>query len=312
MFLIAGESLIDLVHQSDGSYRPFPGGAPYNFARALALQGVASCYLNAFSGDAFGILLGETLARSGAGHRGMTSDKPTSLALVSTDAQGHPRYSFYRDSVADRALGIPDIVRMAGQPPLGFHTGALALVPPDNLVAMGALEYFRDQGIPCTVDINLRPPVARSQGVDLQHYRDAALAAARLAHVVKLSDEDLLGLGITQSSDDFADSLLHQGCRLVLLTLGASGAWVYSAHSRHFQPAETLRVVDTVGAGDAFFAGFIAALHRAGLWSGILLTLPGPDALVQALRHASACAAINIEREGCQPPTWEEASQRYN
>ena len=66
MFVIAGEALIDFIGTPDGSYRPVAGGAPYNFARALALQGVAAGYANALSTDNFGMLLRESLISAGA------------------------------------------------------------------------------------------------------------------------------------------------------------------------------------------------------------------------------------------------------
>src|SRR6185369_4493075 len=144
MFLIAGEALIDMVATPEGTYRPVPGGAPFNFARALALQDIDAGYLNPFSEDAFGALLKRTLQDSGALHLGHTSRRPTSLALVTTDHEGHPHYSFYRADVADRdfdeaAIDSVDAGRIAG-----FHTGALALVPPDHERVLRAARSFRE------------------------------------------------------------------------------------------------------------------------------------------------------------------------
>ncbi len=308
MFLVAGESLIDLVATGDGTYLPVPGGAPYNFARALALQGIPASYLNPFSEDAFGSWLKATLETSGATHSGRSSRKPTSLALVTTDTQGHPHYSFYREGVADRDLDLAAITHAPSAGLLGFHTGALALLPPDHRVAIGAMRHFRAQGVLCTVDVNLRPQVAHSLGVEQSRYREAALDVASLADVVKLSDEDLQGLGVTDSPEVFAGTLIERGCKLVVFTFGASGARVMSAQHQIFQRAHPVHIVDTVGAGDAFFAGFIASLCRQGALEQLLDHPPLAEVLEQALRHASACAAINIGRKGCQPPTWDEAT----
>ena len=81
MFLIAGEALIDMVNTPEGTYRPVPGGAPFNFARALALQDIGAGYLNPFSDDAFGALLKRTLEDSGALHLGHISHRPTGLRM---------------------------------------------------------------------------------------------------------------------------------------------------------------------------------------------------------------------------------------
>jgi len=309
MYLVAGESLIDLVATEDGTYVPVPGGAPYNFARALALQAIPATYLNPFSEDAFGALLSATLQASGAMHSARVSNKPTSLALVTTSDEGHPHYSFYREGVADRELDLSALTSVPTSGLVGFHTGALALVPPDHQVAIEAMRYFRAQGILCTIDVNMRPQVARSLGVDQSLYRAAVLEIAGMADVVKLSDEDLVGLGVSESPEVFARALLNRSCKLVVFTFGASGARAISTEHQAFQPAHRVQMVDTVGAGDCFFAGFIASLHRQGTLKKMLAHAPLAVVLEKALRHASVCAAINIERKGCQPPTWQEAMQ---
>ena len=307
MYVVAGESLIDLVARADGSYQPVPGGGPYNFARALALQGIPTGYANPFSNDAFGGLLQRTLQAAGAQHLGQISSKPTALALVSTDARGQPQYSFYREGVADRTIDAAALLGSISADTLGFHTGALALVPPDDAGMMQIVRHCRAQGVLCTVDVNMRPQIAQTLGISASRYRDAALAVLTSAHVAKVSDEDLHHLGFSGAPQVAARALLERGCKLVVLTLGADGAWALSADAQVFEAAQKVETVDTVGAGDCFFAGFIASLRHQGALAAPHERAPGAGVLVQALRHAAICAAINIGRKGCDPPTWEEA-----
>jgi len=307
MYVVAGESLIDLVVRADGSYQPVPGGGPYNFARALALQGIPTGYANPFSHDAFGGLLQRTLQAAGAQHLGQISSKPTALALVSTDARGQPQYSFYREGVADRTIDAAALLGSISADTLGFHTGALALVPPDDAGMMQIVRHCRAQGVLCTVDVNMRPQIAQTLGISASRYRDAALAVLTSAHVAKVSDEDLHHLGFSGAPQVAARALLERGCKLVVLTLGADGAWALSADAQVFEAAPKVETVDTVGAGDCFFAGFIASLRHQGALAALHERAPGAGVLVQALRHAAICAAINIGRKGCDPPTWDEA-----
>ena len=137
----------------------------------------------------------------------------------------------------------------------------------------------------------------------------AALAAARAADIVKVSDEDLRNLGFAQPLDG-ARALLSGNGKLVVLTLGSRGAWALGSSVEAFQAALPVTPIDSVGAGDCFFAGFIVALQRAGALRNIASAFPARAQLQQALKHASACAAINLMRKGCAPPTWDEA-QRY-
>ena len=309
MFVIAGEALIDFIATDVSSFRPVAGGAPFNFARALALQGVATGYANPLSSDNFGTLLNSSLTSSGAIHLGPIVAQPTSLAIVSKSADGQPSYQFYRDGVADRALALQQLTRYFTSTTLGFHSGGLALVPPDHELIVRAIESACDKGILCTLDVNMRMRVAHSMSVAPNVYRDAARAAMAGADIVKVSDEDLRHLDLTGAPNDSARTLLGENCKLIVLTLGASGAWALSADDEIFLPAEVVTVVDTVGAGDCFFAGFVVSLIHDHEFKTLRRQAPARSILERALRHATRCAAINITREGCQPPTWAEASQ---
>ena len=306
MFVIAGEALIDLFATPDGMFRPAAGGAPYNFARALALQGEQVSYVNPISRDAFGRMLKHNLLESGASHLGADSSKVTSLAVVYADEKGQPSYGFYREGVADRALD-PNTLRAALAGAILFHTGGLALVPPDDQSIVDALAHCVSRGVVRSVDVNMRPQVAASMGIAIGDYRAAALRAIGAADIVKVSDEDLLHLGYDGDIPEAARDLLRRGARLVVATSGDAGAWVFTPDNQCFQPAYSVTVADTVGAGDCFFAGFIAALQRANALTSLKETPPKIAILAQALRHGAACAAINVARVGCQPPSWNEA-----
>lgn len=308
MFAVAGEALIDFIAAADGRYRPLAGGAPFNFSRALALQGVAATYLNPISSDSMGTLLRDTLVASGVHLCGETVVRPTSLALVATSLSGQPSYQFYREGVADRALDLQQIMAQFTSEIRGFHSGGLALVPPDHETILQAQQAAMARGIVCTLDVNMRPRVAESMGLSQPAYVDAARAAIRGAHIVKVSDEDLLHLGFSDAPNAAARSLLSDTCKIIVVTLGEKGAWLLTADNEIFQVAESVDVVDTVGAGDCFFAGFIAALVRNNGFDALPNRMPETATLESALRHGIRCASINITRAGCQPPTWDEVA----
>ncbi len=306
MFVAAGESLIDLVVQPDGRYFPAPGGAPFNFACAMALQGVPTGYLNPLSTDAFGRLLLATLTRAGAVPLGPEVTAPTSLAVVNTDAQGLPSYGFYRTGIADRAIDARQLEARLPPDAIALHTGGLALVPPDDAVIREVMRQMRAKGLPCTLDVNARPAVMASLGIAPDAYRAAVLDTAALATVVKVSDEDLTHLGFDGDVRESAATFLDRGSALVVLTLGERGAVAIAPGLILEQPAARVRVVDSVGAGDCFFAGFLAHLLRHDAMRSVVAGQASADTVRPALTHATACAAINLQRQGCQPATWDE------
>ena len=313
---IAGEALIDLIAREDGSYQPCLGGAVYNLARAVARQGVGTLYLNPFSGDRFGRALREQMLLDGVC---LAQPEPvsqvTSLAVVSVSAEGQPDYAFYREGVADRQLSFEGL-QADVQAQTGIElvcTGGLALDARDAHIYLPWLRAQRAAGRCVVVDANLRPSVMP----DLAAYRQHVQKVLAQAHLIKVSDEDLMHLGLPGRSPlAQARALLGRVPALCLvLTLGAEGAWLLGSGGQAWfaREADALAVVDTVGAGDSFLAGLLAALLRglpaSGGPSGLLQRLQslGPDEAPGILRHALACASLCVQQRGCVPPAWAEA-----
>lgn len=313
MIATIGEALIDLIEQPDGSFRACLGGSVCNFTLGLARQGVPVAYLNPLSTDRFGTQFEALLAGNGV-HLSAPEKSacPTSLAVVGLDARGIPAYAFYRDSVADRDVDAAQLVASFPSEMTLLHTGGLALVPDDDYKSVMVMRAAVERDALTSVDVNLRPVAVKDMG----RYREGVMQAMREAHLVKVSDEDLGHLGLGDLSlAELGKVLFHDHhhasrTQLVALTLGSRGA-VLLARSAHTQmPAPAgIDVVDTVGAGDCFHAGLVAYLHRAGMLASVdALSDIDADCLEFALRHAIACASLNIMRSGCQPPTWEEAA----
>lgn len=305
----AGEALVDLVGRPDGALLPHAGGAVYNLARALALQGVATLYLNALSADRFGRWLARELDAAGVGlARPEPVTEPTSLALVALDAAGKAQYSFYREGVADR-VGDAQALIAATQRHETLRlacTGCLALLPEDSARYPGWLRDCRRRGLAVAVDANLRPAVARDEAA----YRANVRGALALADIIKVSDDDLaLLMPETEDPQHAAVRLFGLGpAQWVALTRGAQGATLMARDGRQVQLRETseLQVADTVGAGDCFFAGLLAALVQQPA-SAAPLELDGP-AMQRALAQAVASASLCVQRPGCAPPTAAEVS----
>lgn len=137
------------------------------------------------------------------------------------------------------------------------HTGSLMVAPPDAPKLLSVLETLAAAGWTVSVDLNMRAYA----WPDLQAYRRQACAVAEHAHWLKVSDEDLQVLGITGSPVDAAASLLSNARRR-WCSQGARGAWCLTHGQRLHHCAPKVAVVDTVGAGDCFWAAFLVALRH--------------------------------------------------
>lgn len=312
-FVAAGEALIDLIQQPDGRYEACLGGSVFNFCIALARLRVPIAYANPLSRDPFGRRFAQRLVDDGVRMLSATpDDAPTSLAVVSLDAQGKPSYSFHRAHVADRRIDVEALLPQLAEA-AGVHIGGLALVPEDVARYILIAQAVTAAGGVVSVDANLRPAVVP----DAARYAEGVMQALAHGHLVKASDEDLLHLGLVNDAEDgqalvaAARSLLQRpgvATRIVALTRGAQGADLITRNLHlRAMPPDGLVVQDTVGAGDCFMAGLVAGLHAAGVLKPAELDSAPHAALESALKLAVAGASIDVTRVGCDPAQWEEA-----
>lgn len=303
----AGEALFDLIEGADGRLLPCPGGAVYNLTRALGAQGVNTLYLNPLSQDRLGRQLARGLAEAGVTlAQPQALPHPTSLALASLDAAGKAHYSFYREGVADRQISAQSMtLACASSPRLQVvATGCLALMADDADRYQPWLSVQRRAGRLVVVDANLRLSATPHPGA----YRQAVMAALQHAHLIKVSDDDLVALDLPGAGPmDQAWALLERTqADWLALTLGPAGACLLQRDGavHHARDPLPVAVVDTVGAGDCFLAGLLAALLATppgdtGGRHRLLNFAQAPQVLGQAVASASLCVA----QAGCVPPS---------
>ena len=312
----AGEALIDLIEDADGRLRPCAGGAVYNATRALALQGVGTLYLDPLSNDRFARLLANGIHQVGAVlAQPDPVASPTSLAVVGLDGEGKASYSFYREGVADRQVNARQMEQDC-EPHSELRivaTGCLALVADDQPKYLPWLRSQRQAGRFVVVDANLRPAIV----ADMAAYRASVRAALGQAHLIKVSDDDLITLGMTdlQPLANARTLLAETQATWLALTLGARGAMLLHRDGRAWHATETapVQVADTVGAGDCFLAGLLVALlNRPSFKTANRvdeLALNEQD-VEQVLCHAVASASLCVQQTGCVPPSLANVNAR--
>lgn len=252
--LVVGEALVDVVDSGVEPVEALPGGSPLNVAVGLQRLGVPATLHSSFGADAYGVAIAQHLEASEVTVTpGTVSDRDTSVALATIGADGAASYTF---SIA----WDPGPTDTAGYALV--HAGSIgaALEP-------GASEVER---LLETTDalVSFDPNVRQA----LMGDHDVAVARVErfvaLADVVKASDEDIAWLYPDAAVAEVLQRWKTMGPRLVVVTLGGDGADALSDGGPIHVPAFVTKVVDTIGAGDSFMAGLLAAVLKRGFEIG--------------------------------------------
>lgn len=266
---------------------PRLGGAPFNVVANLVRLGWQSRYVTAVGDDDLG-----HRARRRMGELGVdaslvqTADAPTGTVRVELDASGAPAFEIVSPAAYESVRSV-ELTERATLDAIVFGTlaqrfgGVLDATVQLAAAAPASIRLY---------DVNLREGCWEA---GLIH------RLIQLATIVKVNEDEAatvsheLSLG-SDSVEGFCRTLCERfGLRATAVTRGADGAGILLDGRYHHMPASPVRVVDTVGAGDAFAAGLIAGIQRN--W-------PGERVLDLALRVASVVAS----REG-PTPEWDAA-----
>jgi len=301
MILCCGEALIDMLPrtttENEPAFAPYVGGAVFNTAIALGRLGAPAGFFSGLSSDLFGgqfrDALGASKVSSTYAH---TSPRPTTLAFVRLN-NGQATYTFYDENTAGRMLTMEDLPQL-GSEIEAMLFGAISLI---SEPAGSAYEEFmlREHGARVMMlDPNIRPNFIPDKAKHLRRIREMMA----MADIVKLSDEDLDWFGEAGSHEDVVRNWLDRGPKLIVVTHGSEGAVGYSKQHRVTVMPDTVKVVDTVGAGDTFNAGILASLHEQGLLTKAAISSLSEDAIRKALALGAKAAAVTVSRAGANPP----------
>ena len=302
MILSCGEALIDMLPREstagEACFAPYAGGAVFNTAIALGRLGAPSAFFSGVSTDMLGEILAETLEASKVDTSLMArSARPTTVAFVKL-VNGQATYAFYDEGTAGRMLSVDQLpVLPAGVKALFF--GGISLVNDPAASTYEALQAREAPARVTMIDPNIRPGFIEGKEAEYRARIERMIARADL---VKLSDEDLHWLMGEGDLSALARDILAKGPKVVFITEGAAGARAVTATQDRFVAATKVTVADTVGAGDTFNAGVLAALHEAGALSkaGVAAL---PDAVLDAaLSLGTRSAAVTVSRAGANPP----------
>lgn len=257
LFLAAGEALTDMLSTGADQWQSKNGGAPWNVARLLACWAWPSAFAGAISLDLFGNALWQASKEAGLDLRFMQRyPKPPLLAIVHQTRP--PAYFFAGGDSADLYFDPKQL-------PTDWHTqlqwahfGGISLArAPLSHTLLEMAKELKQAGVKISYDPNFRNTMDES-------YDPMLAQMCSLADLIKVSDEDLYGLMRTSSLNAALARLRSLNPQAAILhTMGADGARLLFRDQEWHAKPPSLKVVDTIGAGDASAAGILFSLMQA-------------------------------------------------
>lgn len=309
-----GEILIDFTPcgKSEAGQRIFeqnPGGAPANVLAALSKYEKKTAFIGKVGKDMHGAYLKSVLEENRICTEGLVEDDTvfTTLAFVALSDTGERSFSFARKPGADTCLRIEELREEMIRESRIFHIGSLSLTTePARSTTFRALELAKESGCIISYDPNYRASLWDNEEAAIEGMR----SVLPFVNIMKLSDEETALLTGVSEPEEAAKRLLAQGVSVVAVTLGADGAYVCTKDGGVTVKGYTAELVDTTGAGDSFWGGFLSQL----LDSEKQLEELTLEDVVAFAGFGNAVASLCVEKRGAIPamPNVEEVKKRMS
>ena len=250
-----GEALWDILPEGKKI-----GGAPANFAYHVSQFGLPSCVVSAIGDDALGHEIIENFTSKGLNQLIAEVPYPTGTVQVEIDQAGIPQYDI-KENVAWDNIPYNEALQDLAKNTKAVCFGSLAQ---RNVVSRETINRFLD-AMPknddnlVVFDVNLR------QGF---YNKDILTNSMERCNILKINDEELVVVSrmFGYPGIDLQDKcwilLGKYNLKMLILTCGVNGSYVFTPGKVSFQPTPKVDVEDTVGAGDSFTAAFIASILK--------------------------------------------------
>ncbi len=248
-----GEALWDVLPEGKKI-----GGAPANFAYHVSQFGLDSCVVSAIGDDRLGE---EIIENFDTKHLNRIIEKvpyPTGTVQVEIDQAGIPQYNIKENVAWDNIPFTPELEELARNTrAVCFGSLAQRSVVSRNTILRFLDEMPKGDDVLKVFDINLR------QGFFTEEIITESL---RRCNILKINDEELVTISRIKGYPgiDLQDKcwilLGKYNLKMLILTCGINGSYVFTPGNVSFQPTPKVEVADTVGAGDSFTAAFISSI----------------------------------------------------
>lgn len=250
-----GEALWDVLPEGKKI-----GGAPANFAYHVSQFGLPSCVVSAVGDDDLGREIIENFTAKGLKQLIADVPYPTGTVQVEIDQSGVPQYEI-KENVAWDNIPYTERLESLAERTTAVCFGSLAQ---RNVVSRNTINRFldvvsRNEENLIVFDVNLR------QGF---YNKEILCNSMKRCNILKINDEELVTVSrmFGYPGIDLQDKcwilLGKYNLKMLILTCGINGSYVFTPGNVSFQPTPKVEVADTVGAGDSFTVAFISSVLK--------------------------------------------------
>lgn len=250
-----GEALWDVLPEGKKI-----GGAPANFAYHVSQFGLPSCVVSAVGADPLGQEIVENFTSKGLNQQIAEVPYPTGTVQVEIDPAGVPQYEI-KENVAWDNIPYTALLESLAERTKAVCFGSLAQ---RNVVSRNTINRFLD-AMPQTDDSLVVFDVNLRQGF---YTKEILCNSMKRCNILKINDEELVTVSrmFGYPGIDLQDKcwilLGKYNLKMLILTCGINGSYVFTPGNVSFQPTPKVEVADTVGAGDSFTAAFISSILK--------------------------------------------------
>lgn len=302
--ICVGEMVIDfLPGEGEGVYIRKAGGAPANVAVAAARNGLQAGFCGRVGNDDFGRFLVKTLRDNDVAVccPKLVDEAITTMAFVSLDETGDRSFTFARKPGADMFLTRENVDEAGVKDADVVHAGSCSLsVDPAADATAYAMKLAKENGKLVSFDVNYRNLMWKD---DRAACIEAVKKVLPTVDLLKISEEEEDMLGVTPAEAGAAYDIA-----VVIETLGGSGAKAFWNGKEYMVPARKAECVDTTGAGDAFWGGFLSCLLKNGVRTAADIT---EELLLKAMDFGTVAGWLCVQKKGAMEslPTYEQVAQ---
>lgn len=262
-----GETLLDIIFKNDQPQAAKPGGAMLNSTVSLGRIGLPVSLVSEYADDDIGRMIDKFLHSNGVGtdYIDHYRDGKTALAIAMLNEKNDASYTFYKNYPEKRLeMDFPDIQK----DDIILCGSIYAITQEIRMRFRDFISGSKEKGAIVIYDPNFRA----AHAAELDKLKPLIVENMKMARLIRGSDEDFSTIFGSRTADE-AWEAISSYCSCMVYTASAEGVFVRTTGYSGKFPVRKIKPVSTIGAGDNFNAGMIAAIYRNNISAGDLATM---------------------------------------